>query len=137
MTTRVIQDFLGYVEKNGEPAAIIASGSGYDSALDELGEDGFIVTGDYQTAIEALSAGTSVAIEASHELPSDLYDILRQYSQRRGIIQVLPKAQGVATLLQLDTQKVKLILVVDAQHEARQKERYPELFELVGMVDRI
>ena len=137
MSMKKIGEFIGYLEGTTEPAALIAKGSVYDQALSAASERGFAVTDIYEAAIELLANGESVALKVTNELPSDLYDLLRQYSHRRGIIQVLPKGGGKASLLQLDTKKTKLLIVVPAEHEARNKERYPEFMSLVGMVERV
>jgi hypothetical protein len=137
MSTQKIEDFLRYVDGNTEPAALVTTRSMHDKALKIASDKGYAVTEIYETAIDHLSRGESVAIKVSEELPKDIYDLLRQYSQRRGIIQVLPKEGRALSLLQLDTQKTKLLVVIPSEKEARQAVRYPELFDLVGIVERL
>lgn len=137
MSIKQIKEFLDYLDGTTAPAALIAKGPMYDIAINVASENGYAVTEVYETAIELLSSGGSVALKITEELPVELYDLLRQYSHRQGIIQVLPKAAGKAALLQLDTQKTKLLLVVPAEHEARNTKRYPELLSLIGMVERV
>lgn len=137
MSIKRVEEFLGYVDGTTEPAALIAKGPMYDKALSVASDNGYAVTEAYETAIEHLSSGESVALKVTGEIPSDLYDLLRQYSHRRGAIQVLPKVAGTAPLLQLDAEKTKLLLIVPAEYEAKNTTRYPELLSLVGLVERV
>jgi hypothetical protein len=137
MSINKIEDFLRYVDSNIEPAALITTRPMHDKALQMASDRGYAVTEIYETAVHSLSKGESVAIKVSEELPKEIYDLLRQYSQRRGIIQVLPKEGQAPALLQLDTQKTKLLIVIPSEKEAKQNIRYPELFNLVGMVERL
>lgn len=130
-------DFLKCLREGPECAALVASRESYDRALREVSSQGFAVTNVYEAAIDLLTRGESVAIKAGKELPSDLYDLIRQYSQRKGTIQLLPKGAEPLSLLQLDTRVTKLLLVVPAEHEAAYSKRYPELLDLVGMVERV
>lgn len=137
MSIEKIEDFFRYVDGNTEPAALVATGALHDKALILASSRGYAVTDVYETAIDSLSRGESVAIAVSEELPREIYDLLRQYSQRRGIIQVQPKEGRAPSLLQLDTEKTKLLVLIPAEKEAKQTVRYPELFDLVGMVERL
>ena len=137
MTNDTVPQFLLHLQGDSDGAMLIASEDSYAQALRDVESAGYSVTGIYEDAIGLLEKGESVALKVDRELSSELYDLIRQYSHRRGIIQVLPKARSVSPLLQLDTEHTKLLLVLSAEHERRNLERYPELFELVGKVERI
>lgn len=132
-----IEEFLRYVDGSTEPAALITTGAMHDKALKVASDKGYTITEVYETAIDLLARGERVAIKVSEDLSREMYDLLRQYSHRRGIIQVLPKDGKALSLLQLDTQKTKLLIVISAEQEAKQAARYPDLFDLVGMVERL
>jgi hypothetical protein len=137
MKKDTLTEFLSHLEGDAEGAMLIASEDSYLQALQDVERGGYSVTEVYEDAVALLGKGESVALKVGREISSDLYDLVRQYSHRRGIIQVLPKAHSVTQLLQIDREQTKLLLVVPAQHEMRNLERYPELFELVGKVGRI
>ena len=137
MTNDTVPQFLLHLQGDSDGAMLIASEDSYAQALRDVESAGYSVTGIYEDAVGLLEKGESVALKVDRELSSELYDLIRQYSHRRGIIQVLPKARSVSPLLQLDTEHTKLLLVLSAEHERRNLERYPELFELVGKVERI
>jgi hypothetical protein len=137
MTNDTVPQFLLHLQGDSDGAMLIASEASYAQALADVESAGYSVTGIYEDAVGLLEKGESVALKVDRELSSELYDLIRQYSHRRGIIQVLPKARSVSPLLQLDTEHTKLLLVLSAEHERRNLERYPELFELVGKVERI
>lgn len=137
MTNDTVPQFLLHLQGDSDGAMLITSEASYAQALADVESAGYSVTGTYEDAVGLLEKGESVALKVDRELSSELYDLIRQYSHRRGIIQVLPKARSVSPLLQLDTEHTKLLLVLPAEHERRNLERYPELFELVGKVERI
>ena len=137
MTNDTVPQFLLHLQGDSDGAMLITSEASYAQALADVESAGYSVTGIYEDAVGLLEKGESVALKVDRELSSELYDLIRQYSHRRGIIQVLPKARSVSALLQLDTEHTKLLLVLSAEHERRNLERYPELFELVGKVERI
>ena len=137
MKKDTVTEFLFHLQGDTEGAVLIASENSYSQALIDVEKEGYSVTEVYEDAVDFLGKGHSVALNVGRELSSDLYDLVRQYSHRRGIIQVLPKVGKVPPLLQLDTKRTKLLLVLPAEHEKRNLERYPELYELVGKVERI
>lgn len=137
MTNDTVPQFLLHLQGDSDGAMLITSEASYAQALADVESAGYSVTGTYEDAVGLLERGESVALKVDRELSSELYDLIRQYSHRRGIIQVLPKARSVSPLLQLDTEHTKLLLVLSAEHERRNLERYPELFELVGKVERM
>ena len=137
MTNDTVPQFLLHLQGDSDGAMLITSEASYAQALADVESAGYSVTGIYEDAVGLLEKGESVALKVDRELSSELYDLIRQYSHRRGIIQVLPKARSVSPLLQLDTEHTKLLLVLSAEHERRNLERYPELFELVGKVERM
>jgi hypothetical protein len=137
MSIEKVEEFLRCVDGSTEPAALITTGATHDKALKVASDKGYAITEVYEAAIDLLGRGERVAITVSEDLPRDIYDLLRQYSHRRGIIQVLPKEGKAPALLQLDTEKTKLLIVIPAEQEAKQATRYPELFDLIGMVERL
>jgi hypothetical protein len=139
MSIEHMEEFLRDVDGDTEPAALIAVGSIYDRALETVSSCGYKVTGVYETALELLLSGAKVALQVDDELDPHLYDLLRQYSLRRGIVQVheLRRPAGMAPLLQFDIERSKLLVVVPAENEARNLARYPEFFSLVGLVERL
>jgi hypothetical protein len=137
MSADKLGSFLRYAAGIAEPAAVFATQPLCDSALDAARAWGHGVTADYATAIAHLASGRSVAIKVGAEFPSDLYDLLRQYSHRRGIVQVLPKVDGISPLLEVNTETTKILLVVPAEHEAKLSERYPEFLSLIGLIERL
>jgi hypothetical protein len=132
-----VEEFLRYVREGSESAALLAPKEDYEQALEVAQEHGYGVTDIYQTAIDLLAQGESVALKIGKGISSEIYDLIRQYSCRKGLVQVLPTEGRALSLLQLDTRKTKLLLVVDAEHERRNLEVYPELLDMVGMVERL
>ena len=132
-----MSQFLEYVLEGTESAAIMASNRSYEEALRIIKHQGYTVTDIYETALKCLADGKSVAIKIDKDFSKELYDLTRQYSHRKGVVQVLPKDGRPLSLLQLDTRATKLLLLVTAENEAAHLQRYPELLDLVGIIERI
>jgi|688.fasta_scaffold1134708_2 hypothetical protein len=135
-TDKKLSDLIKDLREATEAGAFLAPKSEWQIALKAVVEGGYIPVGEYTKAIDALRLGKSIAIVVDQELPSDLYDIVRQYSHRRGLVQVQPKITAPPPLLQLNTTETKLLLLIPTEHERRNLERYPDLLDVVGIVQR-
>jgi hypothetical protein len=138
MDTKTLRDFLTAVKGSAaEAAALISPSDHYPQVVSQVAEEGFAVSKRYEEALGLLAQGRSIAVTVDQELPWDLYDLVRQFCHRRGIIQVLPKVESKTPLMQLDTERTKVLIVLSKDYEERNRQRYPELFSFVGAVERL
>lgn len=135
-TNEKLRHLITHLREATEAGAFLAPKSEWEIALKTATEGGYTPVEDYSKAIDALKLGKSVAIVVDQELSSDLYDIIRQYSHRRGLVQVKPKITAAPPLLELNTRETKLLVLIPTEHEQRNRERYPELLDMVGLVER-
>jgi hypothetical protein len=135
-TNEKLKHLITYLQEATEAGAFLAPKSEWETALKTVTDCGYTPVGEYAKAIDALRLGKSVAIVIDQELPSDLYDIVRQYTHRRGLVQVKPKIKEAPPLLQLNTDETKLLVLIPTEHEQRNRERYPDLLDMVGLVER-
>ncbi len=136
MSNEKTSDFLRYFEQASECGALIVARERYDQALSAASDGGYCVTELYETAIAVLEGGKSVALRVDGELSKELYDLVRQYNHRRGLVQVVSREDLTPRLVQLNPAESRLLMVIPAEHEAKNVTRYPELFDLLGMVER-
>ncbi|MFO0416724.1 MAG: hypothetical protein ACK5Y6_05490 [Pseudomonadota bacterium] len=134
-TSQKLRDLITHLREAATAGALLAPKSEWEIALKTIAEAGYTPVAEYTKAIDALREGKSVAIVVEQDLSSDLYDIVRQYSHRRGLVQVKPKITAAPPLLQLNTNETKLLLLIPTEHEQRNRERYPDLLDMVGCVE--
>ena len=136
MEDKKIAELLNTLALSHEAGLIVVSAANQAAVLEATTAAGYHATGDYDDAVKNLEQGRSVAIMLTHTSPFGVYEMLRQYTHRRGIVQVANPMDGALRLLQLDPVVTKLVGIVSSGEEARVIERFPGLMDSVGMVLR-
>lgn len=131
-----ITELLHTLASSDEAGLIVVSAASHAALLDAITAAGYHTTDDYDEAVNNLEQGRSVAVMLSHSSPFGVYEMLRQYTHRRGIVQVVDPIDGSLRLLQLDPAVTKLVGIISSGDEARVLERFPGLMDTVGIVLR-
>jgi len=138
MDKKKLTEFLTFQAGLPECGLILASRQDQPQVQNDVQAAGYEVTDDYWSAISHLESGRSVALQVVGELPRELFDLVNQYNNRRGIVQVLERPSLKIRLVQVDPLVSRLLLVMANEDEARNGERYQgRLLETVGMVARV
>lgn len=129
--------FLHHFNTEGAPGLLIVEG---DDSLENfcstsIPEYGFAKS--HFDAIKALESHKSICLALNQDSSGELYDLVRQYAHRAGIIQVRDVGDHSLRLAHIDVSKARLLVVIRHSEEASTLARFPKLHEVVGMTERL
>lgn len=131
-------EFLGYVQKQKEAALVIFSE--YRNLLDagrELVDTGYVRASSPVDVLKLLAKGTSVVATISHPLPKQWYDVLAQYSERGGMVQLMDKETMEYKVAQFDPMHTHLVVLVGSDDLAKIEADGFVIRDKVGLIEQV
>ena len=136
-TEKKIEDFLSHVAMQKEAGLIILSDSAsLETAEKVLKASHFKETTDALEALTNFGNGTSVYVILRSPIAKELYDVIVQYSDRGGMIQVMDKAVMKLHSFEFDPNICHLVLLV-LKESLEMIEKTFAIREKVGMTEQI
>ena len=130
--------FLSYVQGQKEAALVIANSTGAVSdAVQELTDAGYQRVDSALQVLKLLSEGVSVAALLTHPLSKEWYDIIVQYTDRGGMIQLMDKSTMEFISAQFDVRKTHFVIVVTAEDLQKIEADGFLIRDKVGLVEQI
>lgn len=119
-------EFLSQIKEQTEPALVISNTLKADTI------DGFSpISSDFKILFDALSRGGNFAIQLLSPLPQNIYNLIKQYTDRKDEVSVFTDGSWNKTAI--NTGATRLLLIVDTDTLAEIEQEYP-IRQVVGMV---
>jgi len=132
-----IKTFLSYIEPQKEAGLIIAADSGSLIETEKLlKKASFQEAKDPIEVINHLSEKSSVYVVLHAPLSKDFYDMIVQYTDRGGMIQLMDKSTMDFRSVQFDPKVSHLILVTLKENLISLEKTFP-LRQKVGMTEQV
>jgi hypothetical protein len=138
MTQASLSEFLGYVQGQKEAALVIFSE--YTNLIDasrELADVGYVRASPPIDVLDLLAKGSSVVATISHPIPKQWYDILAQYSERGGMVQLMDKETMEYKVAQFDPLHTHLVVLVSSGDLAKIEAEGFVIRDKVGLIEQV
>ena len=121
----ILPEFLTIVRKQTEPALIISN------KLNQAEIKGFNpINNDFNSLFQALKEGGDLVMNLSSDLDRAIYDLIKQYTDRREAVSVFVKGDWYQCAINTNTH---LVLLVNNNTLRELEKEYP-IRQIVGMV---
>jgi len=127
-------EFINQISSNGGTGLLVfADDLALLQAASEFADFGFFEVKNWKEAWDKLETGFSIFKQVSAPLQKEWYDIIVQYSERDGLLQIMDLDQGVLRGLHLDCYANQLVLLV-TKAELQLIEKDFQLRERVNLI---
>ena len=131
-----IKDFFEGIGGDGDIGLYVAAADADRAAVVAQAENhGYRVAHDWKGVFNLLKENGKACIACGAELPKPLYDLICQYEDRGGAVQIMDKETMQFQTVQYDSHKTRLALVI-TEADLAQVQKSFDILSRVGLTER-
>jgi hypothetical protein len=131
-----LADYLGYFEQQDEAGLLILDDPlAKSDLLTSLEKSGYLLASNWRELFRQLQENRSSCIVLNSPLDHEIYSIIKQYGERRGLVQITDRETMEYKMLTCDPSQAHLLLVVE-QSTLSEIEKSVTIRDKAGMAER-